>query len=147
LRRCLLLDGCVGVLDQPRRSVTKVQAFPFALPVAFDAPPTGLAWVALSGPAGELVVEGVVQDLEIALGDAVLVVVGPALDHRIEGVDETCLRRTAMLLDAGPQLVSMALQPLATGFDDGLVTGFAPGRGAANRRFFDVMGVGAETWV
>jgi hypothetical protein len=51
---------------------------------------------------------------------------GLALDHRIEGVDETCLRRTAMLLDAVPQLVSMALQRLAVGFDEGLETGFAP---------------------
>jgi hypothetical protein len=82
--------------------------------------------VAVSGPAGELVVEGVVQDLEIALGDAVLVVVGPALDHRIEGVNETCLRRTAMMLDDVPQLVPLALQRLATGFDEGLVAGFAP---------------------
>ena len=73
-------------------------------PVAVIAPLAALAWVAVSGPAGELVVEGVVQDLEIALGDAVLVVVGPALDHRIEGVDETCLRRTAMVLDDVPQL-------------------------------------------
>ena len=95
-------------------------------PVAVIAPLAALAWMAVSGPAGELVVEGVVQDLEIALGDAVLVVVGPALDHRIEGVDETCLRRTAMVLDDVPQLVPLALQRLATGFDEGLVTGFAP---------------------
>jgi len=95
-------------------------------PVAVIAPLAALAWVAVSGPAGELVVEGVVQDLEVVFGDAVLVVVGPALDHRIEGVDETCLRRTAMVLDDVPQLVPVALQRLATGFDEGLVTGLAP---------------------
>jgi hypothetical protein len=39
-------------------------------PVAVIAPLAALAWVAVSGPAGELVVEDVVQDLEIALGDA-----------------------------------------------------------------------------
>jgi hypothetical protein len=82
--------------------------------------------MAVSDPADELVIEDVVQDLEVVFGDAVLVVVGPALDHRIEGIDETCLRCPAMTLDDVSQLVSLALQRLATGFDEGLVTGFAP---------------------
>jgi hypothetical protein len=56
-----------------------------------------------------LVVEDVVQDLAVVFGDAVLVVVGPALDHRVEGIDEARLRRTAMVLDDVPQLVPLAL--------------------------------------
>jgi hypothetical protein len=108
------------VKAQDTLAITEAYSLVHLAPVAVIAPLAALAWVAVSGSAGELVVEGVVQDLEIALGDAVLVVVGPALDHRIEGVDETCLRRTAMLLDAVPQLVSMALQRLAVGFDEGL---------------------------
>jgi hypothetical protein len=64
--------------------------------------------------------------LEVVFGDAVLVVVSPALDHRIEGIDEASLRCPAMVLDDIPQLVPLALQRLATGFDEGLVTGFTP---------------------
>ena len=49
-------------------------------PVAVITPLAALAWVTVSGPADELVVEDVVQDLEVVFGDAVLVVVGPALE-------------------------------------------------------------------
>ena len=48
-------------------------------------------------------IEYVVQDLEVVFDDAVLAVVGPTLDDRVERVDETRLRCTAMSFGAFPQ--------------------------------------------
>ena len=95
-------------------------------PVVVITPLAALAWVTVSGPADELVVEDVVEDLEVVFGDAVLVVVGPTLDDRVEYIDEGRLGCAAMVLDDVPQLVPLALQRLATGFDEGLVTGLTP---------------------
>ena len=44
------LDWRVGVLDQPRCSVTKVLAIAALFPVAIDAPPTSFAWVSKPRP-------------------------------------------------------------------------------------------------
>jgi hypothetical protein len=71
-------------------------------PIAAVTPLSVLAWMTVSGPACELVVEDVVQDLEVVFGNAVLEVVGPALNNRVEGVDQARLRRTTMLLNDVP---------------------------------------------
>ena len=79
------------------------------VPVAMIAPFPAPAGVAVSGPAYELVVEYVVDELEASLGDTVLVVVGPALDDRVEHVDWGCLWRTAMLANHLAHSVAVAL--------------------------------------
>ena len=71
-------------------------------PVALIAPLAALARVTVSGPARELVVENVVENLVVVFGDTVLVVVGPALDDWVERVNEARLRRTAMVLNSVP---------------------------------------------
>jgi hypothetical protein len=98
-------------LVEAQNTLTVAKAYPpihFA-PVAMITPLAAFAWMAIPGPADELMVEDVVQDLEVVFGDAVLVVVGPALDSRIERIDEGRLRCAAMVLDNVPQLVSLAL--------------------------------------
>jgi hypothetical protein len=71
-----------------------------------------------------LVVENVVEKIEFAFGDAVLAVVGLALDGGIEGVDEPGLGRASLLADGFALFVAVAWQPLATGLDDGLEARF-----------------------
>ena len=78
-------------------------------PVAMVTPFPAFARVTVSGPAGELVVQDVVQDLEVVFGDGVLEVVGPALDDEIEGVYETLLWCATVLADYVAQVVTVAL--------------------------------------
>ena len=78
-------------------AVREADAFPFVAPVALVAPLAVFAGVAEPGPASELVKEGVVHALELSFGHRELVVVTPALDDRVEGVDEGGLRCPSML--------------------------------------------------
>ena len=105
-----------------RRLVEAQDAFPIAeahpsvhlAPVAVVAPFPALAGVAVPGPARQLVIEHVVEDLKVALGHAVLEVVGPALNDRVERVDQSCLRCASMLVDHLSK-IGVAWRPLPAG--------------------------------
>ena len=90
-------------------AVGETDTFAFFAPVAVITPAVAFVGMAIPGPTFELVEKDVVQAAKLGFSNRKLVVVAPALNDRIEGVNKRGLCRAAMLANQITQAVAVTL--------------------------------------
>ena len=115
-------NGRVGVLDQPRCSITKVQTLAFTFPVALDAPSASFARMAEARPAIQLMEELSIHPVKRFLGDTGAIVLRPALNLGIEHIDEGRLRCAFVPADHLTHFLQMSLAGFVAWLDERLET-------------------------